>query len=216
MSNEQEIKEHKNGITTALPQQSRRQLLRSIATFIGSTALAQLASGNALAVALAYEAKADSAQKAGRLFTLQQMTLLADVCAAVLPKTDTPSGAELDVHGFIDHQLIVCYSDDKQKQAVQIVETIDRQSYHNYAKSFHQLNIEHQTELLIALEEQRLGFSSKDELQFKALKSLLVFGYFTTEVGATKALSYQAIPGGFKGSVPYDSVGKSYGSLAYY
>ena len=56
----------------------------------------------------------------------------------------------------------------------------------------------------------------EDKQAFKALKSLLVFGFFTTEVGATQALNYQAVPGGFKGSVSYSSLKKSWGSLAYY
>ncbi|MDU0353713.1 hypothetical protein RS130_07055 [Paraglaciecola aquimarina] len=48
------------------------------------------------------------------------------------------------------------------------------------------------------------------------LKALIVFGYFTSEVGATQALNYQAVPGGFKGSIPCDENTKSWGSIDYY
>ncbi len=200
----------------ALPSMDKRQLLRGITALIGASVVAQLTTGNAFAVALSYEAKTDSAEKTGQVFSLQQMQVLADICAVVLPRTDTPSAAELDVHGFIDHQLFVCHDKSQQKQMIKIVEKIAQQSQLNFSKPFTQLNVEQQNQLLVALEIAKLGFSVTDKEQFKALKSLLVFGYFTTEVGATQALSYQAVPGGFKGSIPYDSVGKSYGSLAYY
>jgi hypothetical protein len=35
------------------------------------------------------------------------------------------------------------------------------------------------------------------------LKELTLTGFFTSEVGATKALRYVAVPGKFEGSVPY-------------
>jgi hypothetical protein len=201
---------------TVLTQQSKRQFLRNLAGLIGASAVVQLTSGNALAEAFSYKANTDSAKQAGKVFSQYQMKTLANICAVVLPKTDTPSASELDVHGFIDHQLAVCYDKKQQQQAIDIIDEIDQKSQQHFSTVFTQLPFEQKTQLLVALEERNLGFSSISKQQFKALKSLLVFGYFTTEVGATQALSYQAIPGGFKGSIPYNSVGKSYGSLAYY
>jgi len=43
-----------------------------------------------------------------------------------------------------------------------------------------------------------------------------VFGYYTSQPGATKELTYLPLPGGFKGSVPLASVGSAYSSKAYY
>jgi len=59
-------------------------------------------------------------------------------------------------------------------------------------------------------------YSSDIHEAFRFLKSLVVFGYYTSEVGASKELKYLAFPGGFKGSVAYDSIGSSFGSYAYY
>jgi len=203
-------------IEQVFPKMNKRQFLINLAAVIGTSAAAQLACGNAFAVAMSYQAKTDSADKSGKVFSQYQMQVLADICAVVLPRTDTPSAAELDVHGFIDHQLFTCYDKKLQAQTQDIVEKIDRQSKAHFSKSFTTLAVEQQRQLLLALEAQGLGFTKVDNKGFKGLKSLLVFGYFTTEVGATQALSYQAVPGGFKGSISYDSVGKSYGALAYY
>ncbi|WP_159821684.1 gluconate 2-dehydrogenase subunit 3 family protein [Colwellia sp. 20A7] len=196
--------------------ESKRQFLRGLTALIGGVAVSQLTSTNALANAFNYEAQPDSALKAGKVFSKPQMQILHDICATVLPKTDTPSAAELDVHGFLDHQLSACYSNTQQTQAINLVDKINQQSKTNYAKGFNHISSEQQTALLVALESQALGFSAQDKKQFSALKSLLIFGYFTTEVGATQALNYQAIPGGFKGSVPYSTLKKSWGSLAFY
>jgi len=195
---------------------SKRYFLKGLVAVMGGSVVAQLTAGNALAVALSYESRKDSVTKAGKLFSQYQMEILADVCNVILPKTNTPSAAELDVHGFIDHQLVSCYSKAQQAQGKVILNRIDQLSQTHFSMAFSQLSFEQQTQVLIAAEQQDLGFTANDEKLFKGLKSLVVFGFFTTEIGATQALSYQAVPGGFKGSIPYDSVGKSYGSLAYY
>ena len=197
-------------------EQSKRQFLRGLTALMGTAAVSPFISGDALAVAFSYQPKSTSALQAGKLFTLKQMQILHDICAVVLPRTDTPSAAELDVHGFLDHQLSVCYDQENQQQALAIVDKINDQSKSHFSKTFIELTSSIQQDLLIALEAEKLGFTAQDKQAFKALKSLLVFGFFTTEIGATQALNYQAVPGGFKGSVAYSSLKKSWGSLAYY
>ena len=64
--------------------------------------------------------------------------------------------------------------------------------------------------------ETKNGFSDQDAQQFSFIKALTVFGYFTSEAGATQTLAYQAVPGGFKGSIPANQGTKSWGSLDYY
>lgn len=197
-------------------EQSKRQFLRGLTAFMGTAAVSQLINGDALAVAFNYQANTHSSVLAGEVFSFEQMQVLHDICAVVLPKTDTPSAADLDVHGFIDNQLSACYDKKEQQQAITIVEKVDFRSQASFSKKFIELSGAQQKELLIALEAERLGFTVQEKQAFKSLKSLLVFGFFTTEVGATQALNYQAVPGGFKGSVAYSYLKKSWGSLAYY
>ncbi|MDO6488094.1 gluconate 2-dehydrogenase subunit 3 family protein [Colwellia sp. 6_MG-2023] len=195
---------------------SKRQFLRGLTAIMGSVAISQLTSTNALASAFKYEAQANSTLTNGKLFSQAEMQILHDICAVVLPATDTPSAAELDAHGFLDHQLNACHSKAQQADAKTIVNKINKQSQVNFSQAFTKITADQQTALLVALESQTLGFNSQDKEQFKDLKALLIFGYFTTEVGATQALNYQAVPGGFKGSVSYSSLKKAWGSLAYY
>lgn len=205
-----------SGENNEIKEQSKRQFLRGIAAAMGATAVSQFVSANALAVAFSYEANESSQLKAGKLFSQPQMMMLHDICDVVLPKTDTPSAAELDVHGFLDHQIFTCYGADIHQLGLSTVEKIEKQSLKHFDKPFVALSRAEQTQFLVDLEAGKLGFNQQDIEQFKGLKSLIVFGFFTTEVGATQALNYQAVPGGFKGSVPYSSLKKSWGSLGFY
>jgi hypothetical protein len=42
------------------------------------------------------------------------------------------------------------------------------------------------------------------------LKQLTLLGYFTSEIGCTKALRYVETPGGFNGNVPYKKGDKAW------
>jgi hypothetical protein len=41
-----------------------------------------------------------------------------------------------------------------------------------------------------------------DQSFFKILKDYTLTGYFLSEVGATQALAYERVPGGFQGDLP--------------
>lgn len=45
---------------------------------------------------------------------------------------------------------------------------------------------------------------------FKMMKELTLLGYFTSEIGATKALRYVAVPGHYDGCVPYKKGDKAW------
>jgi hypothetical protein len=42
------------------------------------------------------------------------------------------------------------------------------------------------------------------------LKELTTLGYFTSQPGATQALKYAAVPGPYKGDIPFSEVGKAW------
>ncbi|MDM7860186.1 gluconate 2-dehydrogenase subunit 3 family protein [Alteromonas sp. ASW11-36] len=199
------------------PQQlnERRWFIKRLGQVIGATGAAALATTAGVSSALAYTPRPDSAAKDGAVLTKEQLITLRDVCATVLPKTDTPSAADVDCHGFIDHQLSQCHSVDEQQLVVDILEAIEAQSEQVHNKPFSALTHAQQTQLLVDLEALN-GFVASQKVQFKFLKQLLIFGYFTSEIGATQALVYQAVPGGYKGSIPATPSTRSWGSLNYY
>jgi len=195
--------------------QQRRDFIRRLTRVLGSATAATLVAGSGLSVALAYTGNPEKKPEAGLTFNREQLALLARVCDTVLPRTDTPGGSEVDCHDFVDHQLHHCFLQKQQNDCREILDTIAGQSRQIYRREFEQLPHQEQTALLRDI-EKLAGFTAKEKEQFKFLKALIVFGYFTSETGATLALNYQAVPGGFKGSVPYDENSKAWGSLSYY
>jgi len=191
----------------------RRKLLAGLAVSVG---VAGVSGGASIGVAASEKAVGTSTIKKGLLFSQHQMQMLRALCEVVIPKTDTPSAAELNVHLFIDTQLTNCHSIGDQQKIKNLLLRLDEVSYIEHKKHFNELLMPDQKALLLSLEAGQLGFISGDDEHFKFLKNLMAYGYFTTQVGATQVLKYQAIPGGFKGSIPYASVGTTWGSLAYY
>ena len=195
---------------------SRRSFIAGITAIVGTAISSQLLGGNGISVAMAYTPDPKSAKTTGKVFNQTQMSQLENICAVVIPKTDTPGAAEVDAHGFLDNQLFHCHTKEQQQQAQSVLIKIDQMANKEFSKPFLACDKQQQHGLLTSLEQLRNGFSSEDKQNWKLVKGLIIFGYYTSEPGATQELEYLATPGGFTGSVPYDSVGKGSGSLAYY
>jgi hypothetical protein len=203
------------GSNQSITDESRRDFVRKVGLSLGGLAACSLVAGNSISTALAYSAKSNSADIAGYVFSQSQMNILKYIVETILPATDTPSGADVDCHGFIDHQLTYCHNKAQQQQSITIVDKIAEYSNKHYQLSYANISSKLRTDILNSIEAEQ-GFTSEDKKGFKFLKALIVFGFFTTEVGATQALNYQAVPGEFNGSIPYTKESKAWGSLGFY
>ncbi len=208
------IKKHKSGQSKTNTLDSRqRRLVLSVGALLGASAAAPFLAKQSVSTALAYTPRKNEALiAAGKLFSSAQMSTLRAVCQTVIPATDTLGAGDVDVHGFIDNQLLHCFKESDQQKVIQLIASIDEHS----GERFDELEIEEQHKLLNRIDTPGLWFDQTTHQHFRFLKSLIVFGYFTTEEGASKALKFLAFPGDFKGSVPYDEVGRAFGSHAYY
>ena len=45
---------------------------------------------------------------------------------------------------------------------------------------------------------------------FSLMKQLTLLGYFTSEIGCTQALRYEAVPGRYEGCIPYTKGDKAW------
>ena len=200
----------------AVANKSRRTFIAGITAILGAATTAQLLGGKAISVAVAYTPKPNSANTAGKIFNQMQMGQLQSICGVVIPKTEVPGAAEVDAHGFLDNQLFHCHTKEQQQQAISISMKIDQVASKEFNNVFSACGKQQQYDLLTSLEQIQNSFNREDKQNWKLMKGLIVFGYCTSEPGATQELEYLAVPGGFSGSIPYDSVGKGSGSLAYY
>ncbi|PZA18701.1 gluconate 2-dehydrogenase subunit 3 family protein, partial [Modestobacter versicolor] len=71
-------------------------------------------------------------------------------------------------------------------------------------KSFIESTAEQRHELLVALDKEAKEYQQSKKPEdpnhyFRMMKELTLLGFFTSEVGATKALRYVAVPGKYEG-----------------
>lgn len=202
--------------TTKIGDRHRRVFLQKMTATFGVAMASSLVSFGAVQSALAYVPAEASELSAGKIFTQVQMLTLKAIVDTVFPQTDTASASQVDCHGFIDHQLFHCFDKLQQQSAVAIVDSIQKEASDGLnSNGFSGLTQGLQQAMLVALENQN-GFSKSQSDQFMQLKALIVFGYFTSETGATQALAYQAMPGGYKGSMKMDENTKAWSSFDFY
>lgn len=186
-------------------KKSRRTFLKGITTMFSGAAIGTMLTGNAISVAMAYVPSSDNVLTNGKVFSKAQLMLLKQICAIVIPKTETLGAAEVDTHGFIDNQLFHCHTKSEQDAALELLALINQTAEKSSSTSFIKLSDEQQFQLLTELDRGELRFNQTQRTSFKELKQLICFGYYTSQVGATQELRYDPVPGGFKGSIPYKS-----------
>ena len=196
-------------------QDNRRLFMKKMVGLFGATTTLAVLSGCSLSEAENFTIQRSTTSKNDLLFSEHELTILYSLCETILPKTDTPSAVEAGCHQFVPHQLQHCHSKQQQDDCIQIINTVDLQANKKFDKTFVLLQPQQQQQLLLDIESDALS-TDIEKSQFGFLKALIVFGYFTSEIGATQALNYQAVPGGFKGSIPATAETKSWGSQAYY
>jgi hypothetical protein len=158
------------------------------------------------------------------LFTTDQDTLVAEMADTIIPTTKTPGAKAAKVNEIIDIVLKDCYKQDDQKRFLDGLAQTDKLSQEGYTKNFVQLDATQRIDIMKKLEaeakQQRADMTAKPQAGsgqqdvqlpkervkftpfFMMLKDLTLMGYFTSEIGATQALEYVAVPGRYDGCVP--------------
>jgi gluconate 2-dehydrogenase gamma chain len=160
----------------------RRSFLRGASVLMGHAAFGQVMTAFA------------AAPRQATWFTAAEMDTLRTLVDVILPATDSPAASAADTHYFIDLAMPACASIEAQKtfRAALAALGINR---------FTTLAPEAQVTLLKARATEDMA-RPYDQSFFKILKDYTLTGYFLSEVGATKALAYERVPGGFQGDLP--------------
>jgi len=127
--------------------------------------------------------------------TPDQQALLAEVADTIIPTTGTPGAKAAGVEQFIIRVMRDCHIKEEQVKFYEGLAKLDADAHAAYGKGFADLDAAGKIAVVKKTTEHNQSF-------FRTMKSLTVAGYFTSEIGATKALAYLPIPGRFEGSVP--------------
>jgi hypothetical protein len=168
----------------------RRTFLRGASVLMGHAAFGQVMSAFA------------AAPRQVTYFSATEFDTLRTLVDVILPATDSPAASAADTHYFIDLAMPACASTEAQKtfRAALTALGINR---------FASLAPDAQVTLLKARAEADMPLPY-DQSFFKILKDYTLCGYFLSEVGATQALAYERVPGGFQGDLPLSANQKAW------
>ena len=166
--------------TDALPAMDRRALLRTAMLLVGGS-LAGLP-----AEALA------QARGAARFFTPAQFATLAETAETIIPRTDTPGAKDAGVPQFMDSLMTAWASKERQAQFRKLIGEIDAAALAAGGKPLAKLTPAKRLDVVRAFDAEKL--TARDPVYTK-FKELVMTLYYLSEVGATKELRYELIPG---------------------
>jgi hypothetical protein len=167
----------------------RRSFLRGTSALMAHAAFPQVLTAFLAGCATAASTNAPKAVFLSQV-DMDRVLALVDL---ILPATDSPSASEARTHEFIDAALNACATSKQQATfraglAALAVDGFDKAD----------------TPQRIALLKQRASKDIAlpyDDSFFKILKDYTLTGYFHSEIGATKALAYERVPGGYQGDI---------------
>ncbi|GAB4037288.1 gluconate 2-dehydrogenase subunit 3 family protein [Spirosoma jeollabukense] len=127
--------------------------------------------------------------------TVEQEALLAEVADVIIPTTSTPGAKAAGAEKFIVRVMRDCYPKEDQDKFYAGLAKLDADSKTKFGKGFVELDAAQKNEMV----KQTM---TADKPFFLRMKELTTTGYFTSEIGATKALAYLPVPGQFNGCMP--------------
>lgn len=162
-----------------------------------------------------------------------QRALVAEIAEHIIPKTTTPGAKEAGVGPFIELMLKDCYKAQEQQNFLEGLADVDAKATKAHGKNFLQTSSAEQVALLKMVEKETIELMKSANVQqvkvgdnvdkevisskklkgtpfWRLMKELTLFGYFTSEQGATKALDYVPIPGRYEGCIPLKPGQKAY------
>lgn len=176
----------------------RRHLLR----ILGVTAATAGLSPDQLAAMIAPGARR---HPGSAFFTAEQAEAVAALSELIIPETDTPGAIEAGVVEFIELIVSEWMRPDERERFMRGLSHVDEHMEALTGVRFAHAGGAMQTAVLSGMEEEGRVIMEQDEDAptpfFHHLRSLVLSGYYTSEIGMKQELLWQEIPGRFDGCV---------------
>jgi hypothetical protein len=151
----------------------------------------------------------------GLPLSAENISFLDEVAETIIPATNTPGAKAAKVGAFMNTMVTDCYDENDQKIFVEGIAAIEKACDKLHGHGFMNASPEHRKEVLTAIDKEQKEYNASKKTgdpnhYFSLMKQLTLLGYFTSEVGATQALRYVAIPGKYEGCIPYKKGDKAW------
>jgi len=170
----------------------RRDLLRALAS---AAALSLLPTENALAWS-----RVAAAGGLANGLTDAQMALVRAVADTIIPRTDTPSAADVGVHQFVNVIVAEYSTDEDRTKFLSGLDAIDARAMKDSNSVFSELSADAKGKMIESLEAGPRDVEPGQS--YWRLKGLIVHGYFTSQPVMQDVLKVVVMPGKFEGAAP--------------
>ena len=130
-----------------------------------------------------------------RTLNAQQQALVTEVGEFIIPRTDSPGATDVKVAEFVDLIATEWMSDEERTAFLAGLNEID-------SKGFANLSREQKVALVTTLDKARNDKTGAGHA-FGRLKSLTVYGYFTSAPIQQNVLKTKVMFDGYRGDVPF-------------
>jgi hypothetical protein len=182
----------------------RRDRLGILSGVVAGTALAALAPEDLLARGVAINRRLSPNPGAAAPigpFDAHQSATVDQIAELIIPATDTPGAREAGVLGFIAVMVGEWDTEEDRASFLSGLAEVDVRARSSWGRDFVDGTEAQQIGLLTEMDDEvqalRARKASTDKNFFQKMKSLTIYGYYTSEAGMTKELRSQIIPGRF-------------------
>ncbi len=166
-----------------------------------------------------------------KALTLEQARILDIAAELIIPATDVPGAREAGVPQFVDRTLATYSTPADAKTLRDGLDRLEADARVAHGAGFAAITPAQRTAVLarhdptvrpaksaetsIARGDSETGLSDRNGAPpaaafFILLRELVTVGYFTSELGATKAVRYDPVPGEYRGCVPLKEIGRAW------
>jgi Gluconate 2-dehydrogenase subunit 3 len=175
----------------------RRKALRNMSMVLGAASSVPLLPGLSAEALLAQgqtihqhvAAKGVANPAALKVFSPHQNQTVIVLSELIIPQTATPGAKAAKVNAFIDI-FLSSVNASKRQEFLEGLQWIDMRSQQLFRAPFVKATAEQQTELLTRLSVPNSTETTSGQNFFKLIKSLTVFGYYTSKVGIEEDLKF--------------------------
>lgn len=146
----------------------------------------------------------------GLEFDPDDIAYLDEIGDTIIPETDTPGAKAVGIGSFMVMMVKDTYDGDNQKIFVDGLNSLRKEFKKAHGKDFVGAPAEERLAYLNVMYEKYRSSEEKEPKVINMLRDLTVLGYFTSEIGATQALTYVESPGRFDPCIPWTDEDKAY------
>jgi hypothetical protein len=183
---------------------TRRDALLRVSALFGGAALV----GHAALLAGCASGGAERRSTVADLFGARELALLDELAETILPETGTPGAKAAGVGSFLARMVTDAYDGREQRIFMDGLARIERECARRNGTDFVAASPAQRLELVEQLDrEQFEAMRNRPDTAtphyFRMIKELTLLGYFTSEIGYTRAMRYTETPARFDPCVPY-------------